>query len=111
MQFDHVEADSCMHHVALEVAEELREQIMASYLAMYVRNREMGGGMSNVVLAGLTLVWLECVHSLMGTPDSESAISLLQDLRPSESSVTKEMRMAARDFLRRSKWLPKRRVQ
>lgn len=111
MEFDHVTPDTCMHGVSLEFADELREMVHQNYVGMYLRNHEIGGGMDNIVLAGLTVVWLECVHSLMGTPDFESAIALLADMRPKERVVAKEMRMAARDFLRRSKWLPKRRSQ
>jgi len=77
---------------------------------MHLRNQQIGGGLSNVVMAGLTVVWLECVHSLSGSPDGESAIALLRDLSPGDRAVAKEMRMAARDFLRRSRWLPKQRT-
>lgn len=110
MKFDEVEPGTCMHRVAVDVAEELRSQIRDLWEDMYRRNKAMGGGMANVTLAGLTVVWLECVHATMGTLDSESAISLLRDLRPEDKEVAREMRLAARDFLRRSRWLPKRRA-
>lgn len=110
MKFDHVDADTCMHGVAVEVADELRDHVRLVYEDMHLRNKEMGGGMANVTLAGLTVVWLECVHATMGTLDSESAISLLRELRPSDKEAAREMRLAARDFLRRSRWLPKRRT-
>lgn len=111
MKFDHVDPDTSMHHLAVEVADEFREAVKTTWEAMYLRNKQMGGGMANVTLAGLTVVWLECVHATMGTPDSESAISLLRHLRPDDKSVARDMRGAARDFLRRSYWLPKRRAQ
>jgi hypothetical protein len=110
MEFDDIDADTCQHHAALQVADEFREQFRTLYAGMYRRNAAIGGGLSNMVMAGMTVVWLECVHSLMGSPDSESAIALLRDMRPDDRAVAKEMRMAARDFLRRSRWLPKQRA-
>jgi hypothetical protein len=110
MMFDDINTDTCQHHVALDVADRFREQFRELYAGMYRRNSDIGGGLSNFVLAGLTVVWLECTHSLMGSPDSESAIALLRDMRPDDRAVAKEMRMAARDFLRRSRWLPKQRA-
>lgn len=111
MRFEDVDAESCMHGVALDVADELREQIRSTYEDMHHRNQQIGGGMANVALAGLTVVWMECVHATMGTLDSESAISLLRDMRPEDKEAAREMRMAVRDFLRRSHWLPKRRAK
>jgi hypothetical protein len=110
MAFEDIDADTCQHHVALEVADKFREQFRELYADMYRRNSDVGGGLSNFVMAGLTVVWLECVHSLSGSPDGESAISLLRDMRPDDRDVVREMRRAARDFLRRSRWLPKQRA-
>lgn len=110
MDFQDVDSETCQHHLALQIADEFRELFRGAYADMHLRNRQIGGGLSNVVMAGLTVVWLECVHSLSGSPDGESAIALLRDLSPGDRAVAKEMRMAARDFLRRSRWLPKQRT-
>jgi hypothetical protein len=115
MTFDEVGVDDDMAEVAVRVGDEMRDKVRELYAAMCQRNRELyeenDRGMANVVLAGLTLVWLELVHNTMGTGHSESAITLLLNLRPQDRGVARDMKMAARDFLRRSRWLPKRRVR
>jgi len=110
MDFTRVDAETCQHGLAIEIADEFRQVFRDAYADMHLRNSQIGGGLANVVLTGLTVVWLECVHSLSGSPDGESAIALLRDLSPDDRAVAKEMRMAARDFLRRSRWLPKQRT-
>lgn len=109
MDFSIVEADDCMHDVAVNVSAEVTDQLRELYRGMYARNEEFQGVMPNVVLAGMTLAWLGAVHAVFGTADYESALRLIKTIRPSDDDVTKEMKMAARDFLRRSRWLPKRR--
>lgn len=109
MDFSQVAAEDSMHEVTMTVASELRETLRGLYLGMYQRNAEFQGAMPNVVLAGLTLLWLEAVHTIHGTADYESALRLVKGLRPNVPEVEKEMRRAARDFLRRSRWLPKTR--
>ena len=109
MDFSKITADDCMHEVTMEVTSKLREDLRELYVGMYQRNADFEGAMPNVVLAGLTLLWLESAHALHGTADFESALSLLTGLRPSEPTVEKEMKRAAHDILRRSRWLPKQR--
>jgi len=64
--------------------------------------------MANVVLAGLTLVWLESVHTVWNTPTGESAVGLMTQLRPDDKESKRDMQRAARDFLRRSGWWVRR---
>lgn len=109
MTFDDVDNDACMHGLTFEVADDLREHYVELMKSMFVRRNQLEDGMPNVVLAALTVLWLEAVHSSLGTIDYESAISILRDVKPKEKGQAKEMRSAARDFLRRAYWLPKRR--
>lgn len=109
MDFSEITPDQCMHQVSVDVAAELRETIRDLYGGMFMRAQEMEGVMPNVVLAGLTLIWLESAHAVFGTADYESAISLLRGIKPDDDAITTEMRQAARDILRRSKWLPRKR--
>ena len=108
MDFDKVDADACMHMVAVDVADELREHVRDLYLRQHQRNLETDGAMANVVLAGLTLVWIEAVHTVWNTVHSESAMSLLKGLAPESKGDKREMKRAARDFLRRSGWWVRR---
>ncbi len=108
MRFDDVEPDTCMHGLAVDVADELREHIRDLYAGQHQRNQETGGAMANVVLAGLTLVWLESVHTVWNTPTGESAVGLMHGLKPEAHGVKREMQRAARDFLRRSGWWVRR---
>lgn len=52
MTFDDVTEDTCMHTVAVAVADELREHVRELYLQQHQRNQETDGAMANVVLAG-----------------------------------------------------------
>lgn len=104
MDFSTVQPDDCMHTVSMTVSEDLRERVRELYVGMYQRSDEIQGAIPNVVLAGLTLLWLESVHAVFGTADYESAVRLLKKIRPNDKQVTSEMRMAARDMLRRSGW-------
>lgn len=104
MNFDDVQPDTCMHGVSVDVADELREHIRDLYLRQHQRNQETEGAMANVVLAGLTLVWLEAVHTVWNTSTGESAVCLLKGLKPESREEKRDMQRAARDFLRRSGW-------
>jgi hypothetical protein len=108
MNFDEVDADACMHMLAVEVADELRSHVQELYSGQHQRNQETDGRMANVVLAGLTLVWLEAVHTVWNTPTGESAVGLMHGLKPESKGVKREMQRAARDFLRRSGWWVRR---
>jgi len=105
VDFHHVDETSSMHRVAVEVADDFRGHLYALYQAQHLRNQETEGMMANVVLAGLTIVWLEAVHASWNTPYGESALSLLRGIRPNTKGASLEMKRAARDFLRRSRWL------
>jgi hypothetical protein len=109
MDFSELKPDDCMHTVAMDVAAELREAMRSLYVGMYQKNEDMQGAMPNVVLAGLSLLWLESAHTVFGTADYETALSLVKGIRPNDKEVEREMKQVARDFLRRSRWLPKRR--
>ena len=109
MDFSSITPDDCMHKVSMEVADELRESLRSMYVGMYQQSETLDGAMPNVVLTGFTLLWLESVHAVFGTADYETAITLLKSIRPSEKAVSLEMKRAAGDFLRRSRWLPKKR--
>lgn len=104
MDFDKVDADTCPHNVAMDVADELREHIHDLYARQHKRNLETDGGMANAVLAGLTAVWLEAVHACWNTMLSESAMSVLRGMSPEDADTKRSMKRAARDFLRRSGW-------
>ncbi len=108
MDFRHVDETSSMHHVAVEVADDFREHLYELYQAQHLRNQEADGIMANVVLAGLTIAWLEAVHASWNTPYGESALSVLRGVRPSAKGASLEMKQAARDFLRRSRWSVRR---
>lgn len=108
MDFNEVEPDSCMHNVTIDVADELREHVQDLYARQHQRNLETDGAMANVVLAGLTLVWLEAVHTIWNTVSSESAMSLMKGLAPDKKGDKRSMARAARDFLRRSGWWVRR---
>jgi hypothetical protein len=108
MNFDDVQADACMHSVTVDAADDIREYVRDLYLRQHQRNQETGGAMANVVLAGLTLVWLESVHTVWNTPTGESAVGLMHGLKPEARGVKREMQRAARDFLRRSGWWVRR---
>ena len=109
MDFSAVQSSDCMHDIAMQVAGEFREKARELYLGMYQRNADLEGTMPNVVLAGMTLLWLESLEAVHGTMDYETALALVKDIRPSEKEVGTRMRRIARDFLLRSRWLPKRR--
>ena len=50
MDFDKVDADTCPHGVAMDVADELREHIHELYARQHKRNLETDGGMANAVV-------------------------------------------------------------
>lgn len=104
MTFDDVDHGTCMHGLSVDVADDIRSYVGGLFAQQHARNLETDGAMANVVLTGLTLVWLEAVHGHWNTVASESAISLLRGLKPEDRETGKEMRRAARDFLRRSGW-------
>lgn len=108
MNFDEVHSDTCMHGVAIDVANELREHLRDLYAAQQQRSEETTGAMANVVLTGLTLVWLESVHTVWNTPTGESAVRLMHGLKPESKGLKRGMQRAARDFLRRSGWWVRR---
>ena len=108
MDFHDVDETSSMYDVAVQVADDLRQHLDELYRAQHVRNQEMDGNMANVVLAGLTIVWLEAIHTSWNTPYGESALSVMQGVRPDAEDTYLEMKQAARDFLRRSRWLLRR---
>jgi hypothetical protein len=111
MDFQSVDPDSCQHAAALAVAEKLREELNGLWRQQHERNQETGGGIANVVLAGLTIVWLESVAAQWDTFYGESAMSLMRGLRLGTKEETTDMKRAARDFLRRSNWWINRRVK
>ena len=99
MDFESIDADSCQYTAALDVAEQDE------------RGKEIGGDLANVVLAGLTVVWLESVTAQWNTVYGESAMSLMRGLNPGDKEDKTDMKRAARDFLRRSNWWIKRRIK
>ena len=109
MKFDQVQSTDCMRDVTIQVADDLREHLQELYLRMFQRVAELEDGMPNVVLAGLTLVWLEAAHNIFGTASYESAISLLSGIRPDDREALAGMKQSAADVLRRSGWGMKRR--
>jgi hypothetical protein len=108
MSFEDVHADTCMHSVAIGVADDIGRYIQDLYDAQHARNQETDGAMANVVLAALTIVWLDAAHTAWNTPAGESAISLMRGLKPGHKGRKREMQRAARDFLRRSGWWVRR---
>lgn len=91
-----------MAEAAIQVADEIRCYLDDLYQQQQLRNADTNGAMANVVLAGLTMVWLEAVHSAWNTAMGESALSLLRLLRPKKREDRLNLRRAGRDFLRRS---------
>lgn len=108
MTFDDVDAETCMHSLAINVAAEFRDHLEEMYRNLHARNAEISGGLANVVLAGLTLAWLEAVYASWNTPYGESAMSLMRSLKPETKEVKRGMQRAARDFLRRSRYWVRR---
>lgn len=104
MTFDDVDEQTSMHDLAIQVAEEMSEQARELFASQHARNLETDGAMANVVLTAMTLVWLEAVHAHWNTVSGESAMSLLRGLSPDDKGKRREMKRAARDFLRRSGW-------
>jgi predicted RNA-binding Zn ribbon-like protein len=109
MDFTAYTEGDCPHQASVDVAAALREVIRELYAGQFMRAAELEGTLPNMVLAGLTLAWLESAHAVFGTADYESAITLLRGIQPDDEVITREMRQAARDILRRSKWLPRKR--
>lgn len=106
MTFEDCDDGTCMHDVAVSVADQLREPLRELFFSQHRRAQELDGGLENATLAGLTLLWLESVHAVFGTTDYESAIRLVSEIRPDDKRVCREMSQAACDFLRRSQWMP-----
>jgi hypothetical protein len=109
MKFDDVQSTDCMPDLAIQVADDIREHVKSIYVDMLTRSRQLDDGLPNVVLAGLTLVWLESVHNLFGSASYESAVGLLGAIKPEDKEARRGMRRAAADVLRRSGWGIKRR--
>jgi hypothetical protein len=104
MDFDNVSSGDCMHAVSIQVADDVRNHLKDLYSGLYARSEALPDGLPNVVLAGLTLVWLESVYNVFGSASYESAVSLLKQIRTENKTVRTGMRHAAHDFLRRSGW-------
>jgi hypothetical protein len=111
MDFESIDADSCQYTAALDVAEHLRSELRELWRMQDERGKEIGGDLANVVLAGLTVVWLESVTAQWNTVYGESAMSLMRGLNPGDKEDKTDMKRAARDFLRRSNWWIKRRIK
>ena len=109
MDFDEVQSADCMPEVALRVADDISLHVRQIYLSMLERCKDLDDGLPNVVLAGLTLVWLEECQDLFGSASYESAVSILRSIRPQDKEMRGRMRSAAADLLRRSGWSPRRR--
>jgi len=109
MNFEEVQSTDCMPSVAIQVADDIRSHVKSVYVDMLSRSRELEDGLPNVVLAGLTLVWLESARNLFGSASYESAVSLLSAIRPENKEDGRATRRAAADLLRRSGWGIKRR--
>lgn len=109
MDFKDVDATDCMPQVALRVADDIESHVRQMYVSMLERCHELGDGMPNVVLAGLTIVWLEQCQDLFGSASFESAIAMLRSIRPDDGAVRTRMKRSASDLLRRSGWSQKRR--
>lgn len=109
MDFDDVDSTDCMPEVALRVADDIDMHVRQIYLRMLERCQELSDGMPNVVLAGLTIVWLEQCQELFGSASFESAVSMLRSIRTDDKEVRSRMKRSAADLLRRSGWAPKRR--
>jgi hypothetical protein len=104
MEFDDIDADTCPYHAAMDVADNIRSHVMELYQKQAARSSELESGLTNSVLAGLTIVWIEAVHSSWNTMFSESAMAVLRGMSPEDKQTRREMKRAARDFLRRSGW-------
>lgn len=109
MDFDDVQSTDCMPELAIQVADDIREHVRSVYIQMFQRSGQLEDGLPNVVLAGLTLVWLESAHNIFGSASYESAVSLLSAIRPDSKDERRGMKRAAADLLRRSGWGIKRR--
>ena len=109
MDFDNVQSTDCMPDLAIQVADDIRDHVRDVYQRMIQRSSELEDGLPNVVLAGLTLVWIESAYNIFGSASYESAISLLSTIRPESKETRRGMKRAAADLLRRSGWAIKRR--
>ena len=109
MDFDEVQSNDCMPEVALRVADDISLHVRQLYLGMIERCKDLENGLPNVVLAGLTIVWLEQCQDLFGSASFESAVSMLRSIRTADKEVRSRMKRSAADLLRRSGWAPKRR--
>ena len=108
MIFNDIDDDTCMPTLAAEVAKELSDHINKLYDSQATCHQE-GHSVANVVLAGLTLAWLDAVHNCWNTMPCESAMSVLRAIGPEDRSTKRDYKLAARDFLRRSGWWINRR--
>lgn len=102
MNFSEVQEDADMAEVTIALAEDIRAYLADLYEQQHQRNVETNGAMANVVLAAITIAWMESVHGAWNTMHGESAMSLLKVLRPRAKEDRRNLRRAARDFLRRS---------
>lgn len=109
MDFDDVESNDCMPEVALRVADDIGLHVRQLYLGMIERSAYLENGLPNVVLTGLTIVWLEQCQELFGSASFESAVSMLRSIRPHSNEIQLKMKRSAADLLRRSGWSLKRR--
>jgi len=104
VDFDKVTQDDCMHDLAVKVSDDVMDKINDLYSGLYAKSEALSDGLPNVVLAGLTLSWLQCVYNVFGSASYESAVTLLRSIRPTDRDTRSGMRHAAHDFLRRSGW-------
>jgi hypothetical protein len=109
MKFDEVQSTDSMQDLSIQVADDIRDHVREIYVRMIQRSSELEDGLPNVVLAGLTLVWIETVYNVFGSASYESAVRLLSGIRPDDAATRKCMKRAAADVLRRSGWGMKRR--
>lgn len=109
MDFEQVDSTDSMPAVCIQVADDIRDHVRDVYQRMLQRSRELEDGLPNVVLAGLTLVWIESAYNIFGSASYESAISMLSTIKPESKEARQGMKRAAADLLRRSGWAIKRR--
>jgi hypothetical protein len=109
IDFNEVQQADCMHEVSVHVKDELREHVADLYGRLIQRCDQLEDGMPNVVLAGLTLAWIETVYDVFGSATYESAVSLLRGISPDDKAVRRGMKQATTDLLRRSGWSLKQR--